>query len=191
MQGDSFCTNLDRPMAGRRDTLPAEPAVCGYGAMNPQVILSTCRTYVYFALFSNEARGGFTGTRYRRSRPFAGTAPLIRMQFAQRRRVDSFWANLDRANGGFAEKYFLIPTRIACASLSWYLSSLSFFSSSGLVRKAVSTRMDGMSGALSTAKPACSTCDLCRSLTPPISPRTALASFRLSLMVAVWARSNS
>ena len=35
----------------------------------------------------------------------------------------------------------------------------------GLLMKAVSTRMDGVSGAFKTAKPACSTCCLCRLFT--------------------------
>ena len=47
-------------------------------------------------------------------------------------------------------------------------------SSCGLLMKAVSTRMDGMSGALSTAKPACSTLFLCSRLIFLISSRKEL-----------------
>src|SRR5438477_393671 len=54
---------------------------------------------------------------------------------------------------------------------------------------AVSTRMDGMLGAFSTAKPACSTLPLWRKFTPPSSPSTARASLRLSLIWAVRRRS--
>ena len=57
--------------------------------------------------------------------------------------------------------------------------------------KAVSIRMEGISGALSTAKPACSTEPLCRRLMPPISRSTALPSFMLSLICAVVDRSSS
>ena len=58
-------------------------------------------------------------------------------------------------------------------------------SSSGLLMKAVSTSTLGMSGAFSTAKPACSTRGLCRRAMPPISPSSTLPSFRLSLICAV------
>ena len=47
-----------------------------------------------------------------------------------------------------------------------------------------------MSGAFSTAKLACSTCPLCSLLMPPSSPSTALPTFRLSLIDAVWERSS-
>jgi hypothetical protein len=51
--------------------------------------------------------------------------------------------------------------------------------------KAASTSTLGMSGALSTAKPACSTRGLCSLPTRPISPSMALPSVRLSLICAV------
>ena len=51
--------------------------------------------------------------------------------------------------------------------------------------KAVSTNTLGMSGALSTAKLACSTLGLCRRPTPPISRSMAPPSCRLSLIWAV------
>ena len=51
--------------------------------------------------------------------------------------------------------------------------------------KAVSTRIDGTSGAFSTAKPACSTCGLCSRPTLPIWPSTSPPSFMLSLICAV------
>ena len=51
--------------------------------------------------------------------------------------------------------------------------------------KAVSTSTLGMSGALSTAKPARSTRALCRRPTPPISRSMAPPSLRLSLICAV------
>ncbi len=51
--------------------------------------------------------------------------------------------------------------------------------------KAVSTSTLGMSGALSTANPACSTRGLCRRPTLPISPSMAAPSLRLSLICAV------
>ena len=50
---------------------------------------------------------------------------------------------------------------------------------------AVSTRIDGTSGAFSTAKPACSTCALCSLPTLPICPSTSPPSFMLSLICAV------
>ena len=51
--------------------------------------------------------------------------------------------------------------------------------------KAVSMRTLGMSGALSTAKPACSTWALCNFPTPPISLITARPKCKLSLICAV------
>ena len=48
----------------------------------------------------------------------------------------------------------------------------------------------GISGDFSTAKPACSTIPRCRVLMPLNSPSTFLASFMLSLMVAVCDRSS-
>jgi hypothetical protein len=56
---------------------------------------------------------------------------------------------------------------------------------------AVSTRIEGTSGDLSTAKLACSTCALCSVFTWPSAPSTALPSRRLWSMVAVWERSSS
>jgi len=51
--------------------------------------------------------------------------------------------------------------------------------------KAVSTSTLGMSGARSTAKPACSTRGLCSLPTRPISPSMALPRRKLSLIWAV------
>jgi hypothetical protein len=59
------------------------------------------------------------------------------------------------------------------------------FSSSGLEMNAVSTRMLGMSGAFSTAKPACSTRRLCSRPTRPMRCSTSVPTFRLSLICAV------
>ena len=56
--------------------------------------------------------------------------------------------------------------------------------------KAVSTRIEGTSGALSTAKLACSTLALCRVLTPPRRCSTELPRRRLWSMVAVCERSS-
>ena len=57
-----------------------------------------------------------------------------------------------------------MPVNMAWASLSWCVADRSSASSMGLLMKAVSTRIDGMSGAFNTAKPACSTLGLCRRL---------------------------
>ncbi|CFP71367.1 Uncharacterised protein [Bordetella pertussis] len=57
--------------------------------------------------------------------------------------------------------------------------------------KAVSTRMDGISGAFSTAKPACSTRFLCSRLIFLISSRKALPTLSESLICAVVDRSSS
>ena len=51
-------------------------------------------------------------------------------------------------------------------------------------------QMDGISGALSTANPACSTLFLCSLLMLPSLPSTALPNFRLSLMVSDCTMSN-
>ena len=54
-------------------------------------------------------------------------------------------------------KYALIPARIDSATSCWNVAVLSLRSSSTLLINAVSTRIDGISGAFSTANPACST----------------------------------
>ena len=64
----------------------------------------------------------------------------------------------------------------ACPGRRW---SFRRFSSCGLEMNAVSTRIDGTSCAVSTAKLACSTCGLCSSLTPPSCFSTELPRRRL------------
>ena len=62
-----------------------------------------------------------------------------------------------RASVAPSEKYARIPARIDSATSCWNFAVLSLRSSSTLLIKAVSTRIEGISGAFSTAKPACST----------------------------------
>ena len=73
----------------------------------------------------------------------------------------------------------------------WRKDSLpSSRSSVGLERKAVSTKMDGTSGARRTAKLASSTRPLCSWLSLPNSVKTEWPSLRLSRRVAVWVMSK-
>ncbi|MCY1555258.1 hypothetical protein D9M68_918990 [compost metagenome] len=77
------------------------------------------------------------------------------------------------------------------ASACWWPALASLRASLGLEIKPVSTRIDGMSGDLSTMKPACSTRRLCNGVIRPILPSTLLPTFRLDDSDAVIDRSSN
>src|SRR5574344_2810066 len=77
------------------------------------------------------------------------------------------------------------------AMLSWCDLLFSLRDSSGLLIKPVSTRIDGISGDLSTIKAACSTLDLCRRVTLPMWLRTFWPTSRLDDSEAVIDKSSN
>src|SRR5690554_902292 len=73
----------------------------------------------------------------------------------------SRWAASQVPGGGFTWKNCFTPALMERAMLSWCDLVFSLRDSAGLLIKPVSTRIEGISGDLSTIKAACSTRDLC------------------------------